>query len=288
MAFLLILRPEIQSDEMKDKNPAGAIHGVFLLCLMFVVIHPAFGQRLRGKIKAFSESCYEVKENFGRIRKGAKLDDPGFRDQVVRFDSAGNVTEAVEYNPDGTIFCRFAGREGLRDNNTESLYLSFYPEKTIERKPFIIHSVSYSTGELCEMTYEPGPDGLAVVETIRDFLGRVLCTIHIKRDEDGNPVEYSFADGRTDHLKYDGDGNRTEWISTSSGGSTVVTTCKYDLNGNVVEMNPDNLYKSTYHFLYDGYTYAYRFDKHGNWVERVDYNNGIPKRLVARKIEYSQ
>lgn len=34
------------------------------------------------------------------------------------------------------------------------------------------------------------------------------------------------------------------------------------------------------------YTYQYRYDKHDNWVTRIDYLNGMPSAYVERNIEY--
>jgi len=246
------------------------IYNILFLILFFLIIQPAFGQRLKGKIISFRETYYSVIEKFGKIKKGPRLENSIFHDQYVSFDQNGNVIEAIEYNSDGTIYCKYKGRNDYKDNNIESIYVRFYPEKSIDKKPFILESASYSLGKICEMSCENDAEGLPIEETISDNMGRVLYKISIKRDEKGNSLEDIISDGVINQYKYDNKENRIEWISRSSSGSTTVTSFKYDDFGNIIEMNSDNFFKSTYKFHYDKYTYEYRFDKEGNWIERID------------------
>jgi YD repeat-containing protein len=259
---------------------------IFLLVQLSLMINSTFGQRLNGKVKSYRDSYYSVLEKYGEIKKGPKLNDPNFHDEYVSFDQNGNVTQSVEYNSDGTIYCKYNGKYDYADNNIESIYVSFDPEIRILRKPFILESVRYSWGEMCKMTYKIDFKVRPIEQTIFDLMGRELYTITIKRDEKGNVLEENFTDGTVNQYKYDNKGNRIEWISRSAGGSATITSFKYDESGNIIEMNTDNFFKSTYKFHYEHSTYVYRYDDHGNWIERTEYEHDKPERIVVRTIEY--
>ena len=263
------------------------IRKLLIFVFLSLIVVPIFGQRMKGRVKSYTVSCFSVFEKFGEIKKGAHLTDPKMHDELVTLDQNGNLIQSTEYNADGTVYARYKGKYDYLDNNIESVYVNFDPEITMERKPYILESVRYSWGEMCKMAYKINFAGHPVEETISDLMGREIGKISIIRNENGKSLEDSFSDGTVDRYKYDSDGNRTEWISRSPGGSTTITTYIHDASGNVIEKNINNFFKSTYKFHYDVYTYHYKVDKKGNWIERVDYENGKPQRLVLRTIEYA-
>jgi len=260
---------------------------IILFILISLTIDPAFGQRLNGRVKSYRATYYSVHERFGKIKKGPKLNDSLFHDQYVAFNPEGNMIEAIEYYSDSTINSRFIGDPGYDDNNIESIYIRFDPDPKIERKPFILKSVKYPSGEMCEMNYKNDSSGIPVEEVIFDLMGRTIFTIIIKRDERGNPLEYKFSDGYTDQFKYDDQGNRIDWISRAASGHTAMMSYKYDQDGNMIEENINDFFKSSYKYQVDHNTFSYVFDNRGNWTERTEYEHNIPKRIVVRAIEYA-
>jgi len=261
---------------------------ILLIVFFGFLISTAFGQRLKGKVMSFKESYYSIKYEFGKMQKGPKLNDSGFLEQYVSLDPKGNISEWVEYNFDGTIYCKYNGNKDYEDNNIESVSARFDPDIIFDRKPFIIESVKYGWGESFKMTYRNDSKGLPVEETISDFRGRVLYTIKITRDEKGNPLEANYSDGAVDQFKYDDKGNRTEWVYRASDSNIILTDYKYDEYGNITETKINNYFKSTYTFHYDYFTFKYHFDSHGNWTERIDYDNDKPQRIVMRTFEYAE
>ena len=251
-----------------------------------VMINSSFGQGLNGEIKKYRDDYYSVHEIYGKVKKDRKLNDSVYRSQVVSLDKNGNVVQVTEINSDGKTYCSYYAENGYHDNNVESLFVKYEPKITIERKPFIIGSVRYMSGEMCEIEYKNSEDGRPVEETVYDLMGTVIFTVVIKRDNMGKPLEYKFSDGAIDKYKYDDDGNRIEWFSKSATGKTSITNYKYDEHGNVVEEIIKDFFKSSYKFHDEYNTFSYRYDKHGNWIERVDYEHDIPQRMVVRTIEY--
>ncbi len=261
-------------------------YGLSFLLLM-LMSYLSFGQPLKGKVKSYHDTYFTVHEYFGKIKKDIKLQNPLFNDQYVLFDQNGNVTEAIEYYSDGSVYCTISGSNGYVNNTKETIFIRFEPEKTIDMMPFIMESGKYSWGEMCVMNYVNDSIGLPAEEIIYDLMGREIYRISIKRDEQGNVLEYNFSDGTTYNFKYDSKGNKVESFYRSPYGKTITTTSKFDSSGNVVEENINDSHLAYYHFHYEHNTFAYKYDKFGNWTQRIDYEHDIPMRMRVRTIVYA-
>ncbi|MEI7724865.1 MAG: hypothetical protein WCK09_07150 [Bacteroidota bacterium] len=265
-----------------------ATYYILFILIFTLATNPNYGQRLKGPVKSYKDSYYSVIEKYGKIKKGPRLNDTTFHDQHVSLDGNGNVMQVAEFNADGTINCEYLGRCDYKDNNAESMFVRFEHGKKIEQKPFVIETVKYPSGELCEMAYENDAKGLPTEETILDLMGNMIFKISIKRDEKDNALEYKFSDGSVYQYKYDDLGNRVEWISHTASGNKIITSWTYDANGNLMEENINDFFKTAYKFHYEHNTFKYLFDGHGNWIERTDFEHDIPQRIVIRTIEYSK
>lgn len=261
---------------------------ILFFILVSLMVHPLFGQRLNGRVKSYKDCYFSASEKFGKVRRGAKLNDSIYRDKYVSLDQYGNVFEVIEYNYDGTIFCEYRGKCDYADNNFESMSVQFDPVKLIETKPFIIEYLKYPSGEMCEMAYINDATGMPVEETIFDLMGIELYKITTKRDELGRSLENKYSDGSVDKFKYDHDGNRIEWFCHLPSGNTIVTTYKHDNFGNMIEENINDSFKSAYKYHYEHNTCKYIFDKQDNWIERIEYEHDIPERILVRIIEYAK
>ena len=81
---------------------------------------------------------------------------------------------------------------------------------------------------------------------------------------------------------YDGSGNLIERYNYSGGGVTI-EKWKYDTNNNLIENN----YQGS--LLSSGSPYKYEygsFDRNGNWLSHVIYNNGKLYKTIHREIQY--
>ena len=259
---------------------------ITLLLILLLSFNASFGQKLKGKVKSYRDSYFGISETFGILSKGIKLEDSAYRDQYVVLNETGNVSQVTEYNHDESVYCTFKCKSDYKDNHVESMYVMFSQEARIDRKPFLIETVNYHWGEWCAISYRNDSTGLPAEEIIYDLMGRELFKIRIKRDAKGNPVEYHNSNGTIDWYKYDIKGNRVEWITGTSNGAAIIRTYKYDVNGDVVEEQVDDLYKANYHFYNEVYAFVYQYDKHGNWIKRIDYEQSLPKRMVQRTIDY--
>jgi hypothetical protein len=260
--------------------------GIFILIILTHLIpHHGFSQHQKGQVKSFRESFYTVHDDFGLIHKSKKLEDPLYHDRLVSFDPNGNVTQEIEYNPDGTIQCTFAARSDYEDNNVETFFPHFYPEPYWESKPYIIEQVRYSLGKVFDLAYTNDSIGRPAEEIMTDLMGNVVYRVTMIRNSSGSPVEERFSDGTTYFFIYSEDGRRKAWVIGCKGDTTKFTYT-YDNHGNISSSTVDNFYQSRYKYHYDTYFYQYKYDKHWNWIERIEYFNGTPERIAVRKIEY--
>jgi YD repeat-containing protein len=280
------------SDELKSRqvyyetNAMKTTYCGKLILLFAFSINFCYGQKLNGKVKSYKETYFSVSEIFGMLKKGTKLNDSIFREKDVLFNRNGNITQMIEYNADGTIFCKYKGRDEYKDNLFESIFIWSGKEGVIDKKPFIIESAKYNWGEWFEMDYINDSTGLPVLEIIHDLMGRELHKISIKRDRLGNPLEYNFSNGITEKYKYDNFGNRIEYIMSSAQRTSLITTYKYDVNRNLIEEEIKDFHKMYYHYFSVRNTYEYQYDKQGNWIKQTIFEDLIPKRIVVRTIEY--
>ena len=109
-------------------------------------------------------------------------------------------------------------------------------------------------------------------------------------DKEGNMSEYYLynANGdleRRDSYKYDEKGNRTNWIKYNSNESVVfMVKYEHDEYGNMTKyINIDYIDGETLSYQRD---YKYNYDEMGNWVQRVEYEFGLPSYIIEREIEY--
>ncbi len=83
-------------------------------------------------------------------------------------------------------------------------------------------------------------------------------------------------------FKYDSAGNEIEDSIVYGNGSFGRFTKKFDYNGNQIEMKTyterSKLPRTS--------KYIYVYDKMGNYVKEVNYENGKPEYITERKIEY--
>ena len=108
-------------------------------------------------------------------------------------------------------------------------------------------------------------------------------------DEKGNMIEDKWNSYDSDSsftkatYKYDEKGKRIECNSYDSDGSlSLKATFNYDEKGNIIEINAYDSDGS----LFSKSTYKYKFDKTGNWIEKVEIRNDKPTLLKERVVEY--
>jgi hypothetical protein len=129
-----------------------------------------------------------------------------------------------------------------------------------------------SDGDLSSMTFFD-PDGVKWKEERLDKWGNLISYKLFRENGSLQKEQY---------LKYNNNKQIVFERKSFLSSSFKVSTFKYDDHGNLVEKtslqeNGDSKSKLRFDYLYDS---------NGNWVERVEYLNGIPKNLVERTYDY--
>ena len=224
---------------------------------------------LKGNIKFVKEINYGANERFGEIDKEER-----FGLSELLFDRKGNIVEQKSYDKNESL--------------TEKVL------KNYNEKGNIIETNTYdSKGQLIsKIKYEHNVRGVAIEEKVYDYNGKLLVKRMNTHDDKGNIIESnSFLSddvlGSKDVFVYS-NSNLIEVRSFKGDGAlATIWNFKYDNKNNKVESNfvsesPFSEFNKKIKF-----SYKYEvFDKNGNWIKRIEYEDEIPKSITEREIEY--
>lgn len=250
---------------------------------------------LFGSVKHFTRLIYHADDVFGEIKKGKpKPFDThnGMPPNVTTvFNKEGFITEVTRFNLDSSNYVRSVLLYG--ENNLQ-----------IERKVFgkdsLLSVTKYKNddnGNLVESrSYEPNGQLNAVYLNTYDESGYKIeevvsyqnsderRTYIFTNDKKGNTIEERevrpFKDDYITSYKYDDKGREIQRIEYTGDRSNSIQTFKYNENGDQIESH----YKGDYYSVYIKYEYSY--DKKGNWVKRITYEDGIPAEIAERSYTY--
>lgn|GEM_PF-6168661 len=261
-------------------------HHIFILVFLFWGVNPSQGQvnNLKGKVKSYRQTDYEIANKSGEPEKGKKLiDDFNYYDTFISFDVNGKQIEFSGYNLDGNIKSGTFTKTDLNGTIIETINLM--SDGSIDTMKYRFDNMGnrieynqagittseeiFRFGQKVESIRYDG-EGKILIRTIYDVKGNrteirfynpgngsLFCKTKYNYDKKGNCVESFKNDGRyRTTYKYDKHGNETESIIHDDDGSTKVCTSIYTL------------------------------DSHGNWVRRIQSSNGQPNLWTERIIEY--
>lgn len=277
---------------------------------------------LFGRVKSMSEFSYEAIDRFGEISKGkSKRDDYGFDHHILfntngyvieanyyyypgrlankyiyKYESDNNLSEYRKYSEDGNLF----NSESYEYNDKgKKIKTQRYISNLVNQHITIIHkyddfgnniedSIYNSDGLISIHKFKCDISGKRIEEKDYDADGKLNLKIIIEYDNRGNEVErkYYNKDGKIyihTSYKYDDAGNNIEVNQFDDGGNLKSkTTSKYDDKYNNIE---NDIYDENNHLKFSGIS-KYEFDKKGNWIKCVEYDNNLPTYIKERKIEY--
>ena len=84
-----------------------------------------------------------------------------------------------------------------------------------------------------------------------------------------------------DKKEFDTQGNLIKIISLNEKGEPDGVTKYYPSKNNLYEANKYNLYDLNYH-----HEYFYTLNENGHWINRVRVDDGVPRFICDRVIEY--
>jgi YD repeat-containing protein len=280
---------------------------ILTLIFLISVINSTYGQdlksyKLKGNVKSYRETDYEVIRKYGEVQKGNKLIDDSHFDIFTSFNISGKKIDYISYKSNSDVKDRTTYKRDVKGNILEEVNLN----NTVKYKYNQI-------GKVIEVTTLNSDGTISTGKYKYDENGN--CTIYnqdgsIKHKEiykNGHLVEeidyYSESGGIMN--KYDEQGNVIE-LSVFMSDGTVISkqTIKNDSNGNEIQSTSEDM--NTYSF-YDSNgnttesntyynngsspykcSYTYVIDTHGNWIREIKYENGQPTKWTERIIEYYQ
>ena len=250
---------------------------------------------LYGKVKTFKITPYKLVDYFGKVTKGDKQDF--WRgDVVIVFDEQGYKAENNTYNKVGQLSQKVVykydakGKRTSRDlyNSYGKLQMKFL--YVYDNKGYKTAYNSYSpTGELNDSyIYKNDDKGRMIEETWIKKDKSFGSKYTYEYDKLGKLIkmcQYTTSETQVDNCtsyKYDKLGQIVEMEIYSNNALSRRSVITYDDKGNEKEIK---YYDGKGVFLEER-AYEYKFDKHGNWIERIEYINQFPKSFLEREITY--
>jgi hypothetical protein len=252
---------------------------------------------LKGKGKSLKVIGYSAIIDSGQLHKGEIIEDTwGFNNTLVKYDEKGNWTEYSSYKPDGTNI-RLEVMKYDREGNF--LGMDVYNYGNIEHRRVF---TTDNNGNIITMLHFDANDSLFAnffyrynendyeIEAYRYTSTDSLIYKTVSNyDKNGKLIE-SLNYGADEHLtsktlyQYDNLGNRIESATYNSDENLLERTInQYNEQGLVIEVNifnsKDNSNTKTI------YKYE-KYDKNGNWIERIEYKDDVVVKISERQIEY--
>lgn len=249
---------------------------------------------LKGKVKSIKYSSYDAELKFGEIKKGIRSSSKE-ENRYYYFNEKGVKIEDGETDLYGVIqkkrLYKYNDKERLiqsSDFNSKDQFIG----KTIYTRD--------NTGNLTEASNFNSKD---------KFVGKILYI----RDEKGDPIETNIYDSTgilksKSKFEYDKKGRILESTHYGPKGELQEEKyIKYDGKGRIIEEKlkigttifvKDFRYedkekndvtliiKSKDFSIMSETKYIYIYDKNGNWIEKTSIEDGKPKMIKERKIEY--
>ena len=249
---------------------------------------------LKGKVKSIKYMTYNAELKFGAIKKGEQSNSKE-NNKYFNFNENEIKIEDGEY---------------ISYDQIQIKRLYIYNDKNI-----LTQTSGYNlNGDfLGKLTYEIDSQG-DLIETNdfnskNEFMGKTIYT----RDNNGNAIETNIYDSMG-NLKskftsdHDSKGRILESIYYDSNGELLEKKyIKYDNKGRIIErkliidtsifiqnFKYDNketddltvMIKSENYSIISETIYTYKYDKNGNWIEKISIEDEVPKIIVEREIEY--
>lgn len=251
----------------------------------------AEGENLKGEVKQYSQMVYGVSIVDGEVVKN-ELGDNSSSKIMREYDRSGRLIKSGDYDSNGS----FAN---------ENTYKYDANNRIIESKGFYYGSLTgialneYNNKGIIDKTVYQNEDG-ELLATINYRYDKADKTLHGSlQAEDGKSFDrltkrVDDAGNIVAIVMYDEWGNeeeRMEYTYMINGLISETVYIEYDdkeVNGYSYDENA-NLKEMIVTYS-DGdevvITYEYKFDENGNWIQRLEYFDGVLRMLTEREYKY--
>ena len=148
-------------------------------------------------------------------------------------------------------------------------------------------SVSFVYNSECMITEERNTwgDDLYFTTYYEYDDGNITKITSLRNGEPSYSKKFSYTDGRLYSILYNQPNRGFEYTETYDYVGSTVTISRISTDGNS-KIKYDNGRLILIERNNNTFTYQYEFDNHGNWIEIVEFKNGIPRYGRKRVIKY--
>ncbi len=218
---------------------------------------------LKGRVKSIKEIAYDLARDSKSIEKGELFSTSKFL-----FNEEGNFIEKALYDARDTL-----------------VFQHYYKSN----KGLIIECVSEQIDRgRFKYVFRYDTQGAIQACLVYNSKGLLSFRIQCKGDDNGRPIEqikYDANDKLIDRVKivYDKDGHMIEKALLAPDNSLELKFLyEYDNKGNLIKEEKSN----SENRIIASHSYQHKFDQKGNWLQKIEYTNSIPRRIYTREIEY--
>lgn len=249
---------------------------------------------LKGRVKSIKYSSYNAELKFGEIKKGMRSNSKE-DNRYYYFNIEGVKVEDGESDFDDVIQKKTLYKY---DKNERLIQSSEYNSKdkfigktiyTRDDKGRLTEASKYNSEDefIGKIIYIRDDRGDAIEKNIYDLNGVLSSKFKFEYDKKGRVLEsrHYRSDGRLleeKYIKYDGDGKILE-EKLKIGTTIYVKDYRYEDKDRedvtlITQSKDFSIMSKTKNI--------YKYDKIGNWIEKTSVEDGKPKVIKERKIEY--
>ncbi len=246
-----------------------------------------------------SEETIYTYDKTDRLVHRRELDNYGkgsFYDYNFSFNSEDSIIKVIISNPDFERIHqinrddrnRITKNKIIQNDTVIGTYTRRYDDNgnIIEENEFRKENVPV---KITSRTFDQR--NLKQTEQIKEYIKWDTLSYQIKYSYDANlnlveEIEYQndTVSMKTINKYFENGGLQETRNLPIGGGYAVVTTRKFNERGDLTEHSR----KASDNSNADTWIYRYKYDSIGNWIEKIEYKNDKPLRMVKRSIEYYQ
>ena len=258
-------------------------------------------ESLKGEVKQYRQISYKVSlEDDVIVKEG--VDEPPLEDTARGYNKSGQLTNIIYYDNSGKAAnvetFKYDANNRLIENGGLYYGESKGISKFVYNKKGMIEKVAYYDHDdvfFNELNFKYNKDEKTLHGSFQTETGQTHERMTVVADDAGNIVtlvlydEWGYEEDRMEYT-YNRDGWITEKVELDQDFKDV-ERYSYDEEANITELTAvysrkdedSNEWGVTFESKVE---YVYEYDEVGNWVQRLEYYDGVLEVLTEREYEY--
>lgn len=277
---------------------------------------------IKGEVESVKTTTWSAQQEKGVIKKGKPRYGGWSHGQLDHFNKSGILIKTEGYGVDNDLLRKYSYLID-KDGKLIEEEVIFYDEYVVnpiiyhyDKKNKLIERIEYDSNKNIRTRdiYVYDNNGI-ISETTRCIFGPPCSySIYEINEVENSVLIKSLIRNSSELVKYDSSGNWIEKSDYKNGMMSFQIQRAFDVKGNLTQRAAyysDSKRKRLdikFNFIYDqndnitkeivirfnengvksydekGFTYKY--DLKGNWIERIEYENNLPKEIQLRELNY--